>query len=79
MFQDNLYYIPLDCLTQNLNVGDLAVIQTDNMTRSHWPLDRITETCPGVDGVVITVRVKTASNELLQLAQKLSLLESWDI
>ena len=79
MFQNNLYYILLDCLTQNLNVGDLAVIQTDNMTRSHWPLDRITETCPGVDGVVITVRVKTASNELLQLAQKLSLLESWDI
>ena len=79
MFQNNLYYILLDCLTQNLNVGDLAVIQTDNMTRSHWPLDRIKETCPGVDGVVITVRVKTASNELLQLAQKLSLLESWDI
>ena len=79
MFQNNLYYILLDCLTQNLNVGDLAVIQTDNMTRSHWPLDCITETCPGVDGVVITVRVKTPSNELLQLAQKLSLLESWDI
>ena len=76
MFQNNLYYILLDCPKQNLNVGDLAVIQTDNMTRSHWPLDRITETCPGVDGVVITVRVKTASNELLQLAQKLSLLES---
>ena len=76
MFQNNLYYILLDCPTQNLNVGDLAVIQTDNMTRSHWPLDRITVTCPGVHGVVITVRVKTPSNELLQLAQKLSLLES---
>ena len=61
--------------TQNLNVGDLVVIQTDNIPRSHWSLGRLIETYPGVDGVVQTVKVKTPINELLQPAQKLCLLE----
>ena len=38
--------------TENLNVGDLVVVQTDNISRSHWPLGRIIETYPGRDGVV---------------------------
>ena len=61
--------------TQNLNVGNLVVIQTDNIPRSHWPLGCIIETYPGVDGVVRTVKVKTPSNDLLRPAQKLCLLE----
>ena len=61
--------------TQNLNVGNLVVIQTDNIPRSYWLLGRIIEKYPGVDGVVRTVKVKTPSNELLRPAQKLCLLE----
>ena len=61
--------------TQNLNVGNLVVIQTDNIPRSHWPLGHIIETYPRVDGVVWTVKVKMPSNELLQPVQKLCLLE----
>ena len=61
--------------TQNLNVGDLVVIQTDNIPRSHWSLGRILERYPVVDGVVRTVKVKRSSNELLRPAQKLCLLE----
>ena len=61
--------------TENLNVGDLVVIQTDNIPRSQWSLGRIIETYPGEDGVVWTVKVKTPSNKLLQPAQKLCLLE----
>ena len=61
--------------TQNLNVGNLVVIQTDNIPRSHWPLGCIIKTYPGVDGVVRTVKVKTPSNDLLRPAQKLCLLE----
>ena len=38
--------------TENLNVGDLVAVQTDNISRSHWPLGRIIETYPGRDGVV---------------------------
>ena len=59
--------------TQNLNVGDLVFIQTDNIPRSHWPFDCIIETYPGVDGVIR--KVKTPSNKFLQLGQKLCLLE----
>ena len=61
--------------TENLNVGDLVVIQTDNVPRSHWPLGRIIETYPGVDGALRTVKVKTPSNKPLRPAQKLFLLE----
>ena len=61
--------------TQNLNVGDLVVIQTDNIPGSRWSLGRILERYSVVDGVVRTVKVKRPSNELLQPAQKLCLLE----
>ena len=61
--------------TQNLNVGDLVVIQTDNIPRSHWSLGRILERYPGVDGVLRTVKVKRPNNELFRPAQKLCLLE----
>ena len=40
-----------------------------------WPLGRIIETYPGVDGALRTVKVKMPSNKLLRLAQKLFLLE----
>ena len=61
--------------TQNSNVGDLVLIQTDNTPRSHWPLGRIKETHPRVNGLVRTVTVKTLRSKLLRPAQKLCLLE----
>ena len=61
--------------TRNLHVGNLAVIQTDNIPSSHSLLGRIIETYSGVDRVIRTVKVKTPSNELLRPGQKLCLLE----
>ena len=57
--------------SKNLNVDGLVNIQTDNISRSHWPLDCITETYPRVDGAVRTVKMKIPSNKRLSLAQKL--------
>ena len=57
--------------SQNLNVGNPSVFQAGNIPRSYWPLGRITETYPGVDGVIQTVKVKTSSNEPVRPAQQL--------
>ena len=53
-------------ISTNLNVGDLVVIQTDNIPKTHWPLSRIIEIYPGVDGVVPAAKVKTLSNRAAQ-------------
>ena len=65
-----------NCPFQNLNVGDLVVIQTDKLLRSHWPLGRIIKKYPGVDRVVQTVKVKTPSNKPLRPTKKLCLSET---
>ena len=53
-------------ISTNLNVGDLVVIQTDNIPKTHWPLSRIIDIYPGVDGVVPAAKVKTLSNRAAQ-------------
>jgi len=62
-------------VTRNFNKGDIVIIQTNNSPRSFWPMARVIETYPGIDGVVRTVKVKTATNELVRSVAKLCLLE----
>ena len=44
---------------RNLRVGDLLIISSHDVPRSHWPIGRITEVYPGRDGVVRSVKLKT--------------------
>ena len=48
----NIYQRLFRDVSQNLNVGDLVVIQVENVPRSHWPLIHIIKTYPGVGRVV---------------------------
>lgn len=45
----------------NLNVGELVLVQNDQLPSFKWPLGRITATYPGDDGFVRVVTVRTAS------------------
>ena len=40
----------------NLSKNDLAIIKSKDVTRSHWPLGRILDICPGSDVGVRSVK-----------------------
>ena len=44
---------------RNIKIGDLALLKSDNVRRTHWPLARITNTFPGRENIVRTVELKT--------------------
>ena len=44
---------------RNFRVGDLLIISSHDVPRSHWPIGRITEVYPGRDGVRRSVKLKT--------------------
>jgi len=60
---------------RNLKEGDLVLLVDANLSRSQWPLGRITEVLPGTDGCVRTVNVKTKNSTLCRPVAKLCLLE----
>ena len=45
----------------NLQVGDIVVLQEDNVIPAKWPLVRIVEVHPGNDGLVCVVTMKTSA------------------
>jgi hypothetical protein len=59
----------------NLEVGQLVLIQDDDMKRSKWPLARITKTMPGADGVVRVVEVVNKNGTYTRPVSKVYLLE----
>ena len=62
--------------TRNFSVGDIVIIVDDKCPRSTWPLGRIIEVYTNPqDGCVRSVKVKTASSELVRPITKLVLLE----
>ncbi|XP_023819257.1 uncharacterized protein LOC111948793 [Oryzias latipes] len=61
---------------RNLQVGDLVLILNENTPRNSWPLGLVVATHPGEDGLVRSVRVKTASGELDRPTAKICLLEA---
>ena len=61
--------------SRNIQKGDIVLIVTDNMPRNHWPLGRIIETFPGIDGIIRSVKVKTPNNEYIRPVSKLCVLE----
>lgn len=48
-----------------LNVGEIVLIDNDNMKRMNWLFVRVIKLIPGKDEVVHLVRSKTTSGELL--------------
>lgn len=61
------------------DIGDVVLITEDNVTRPNWPLGRVIEQFRGKDGLVRTLRLKTAKGTLDRPVQRLHLLEKADL
>lgn len=62
--------------SSNLKVGDIVLLVDTSLPRNTWLLGRIQETCPGDDGNVRTVKVKTKDSVLTRPISKVCLLEA---
>ncbi|KFD51351.1 hypothetical protein M513_07756 [Trichuris suis] len=60
----------------NPRVNDVVLVAEDNVPRHRWRLGIVAELLPGQDGLVRTVRVKTAAGVICLPTRKLHLLES---
>ena len=60
--------------TRNPQVGDVVILQEDNLIPSKWPLGKIVEVHPGSDGLVRVVQVKTSSGTYRRPITKIALL-----
>ena len=78
-------YLP--CLTKracwrknvpNIALGDLVLVQDEELKRGKWPLARVTKILPGPDDVVRVVEVKTKSGVYTRPVVKLFRLEHND-
>ena len=49
---------------QNLSIGDIVLVVSENSPPTKWPLGRITVTFPGSDGLVRVVEIRTANSSL---------------
>ena len=56
-------------------VGELVLVQDDDLKRGKWPLGRITDTFPGDDGIVRVVQVRMRNNTYTRPVTKLIKLE----
>lgn len=60
--------------SQQIRVGDLVVLQEDNLPPLQWNLGRVQEIHPGSDGLIRVVTVKTKSGTLKRAIHKLCVL-----
>ena len=61
---------------RNFRVGDLVIISSNRVPRSHWLMGRIIEVYSGHDGVARSVKLKTSNGELSRTSALLCLLEA---
>ena len=59
---------------RNLQIGDVVILQEDNMLPAKWPLARVTAVHSGRDNLVRVVSVKTASGMYRRPVTKVALL-----
>ena len=59
---------------RNLQIGDVVILQEDNIIPCKWPLGRVVEVYPGSDGLVRVVQVRTSSGTYQRLVSKIALL-----
>ena len=72
---------PKWCKSQrNLRVGDVVLLIDSKNARGTWPLGLVTKVCPGSDGTVRSVFIRTGNTELQRPVIKLCLLEpsAWE-
>ncbi|CAK1583812.1 unnamed protein product [Parnassius mnemosyne] len=58
----------------NMKIGDMVIIQDDNLPPGKWAMGRVVELHPGSDGHVRVVTLKTKNGNLKRPVSKLSLL-----
>ena len=58
----------------NLQVGDIVVLQEDNVIRAKWPLERVVEVHLGNDGFVRVVMIRTSTGVYKRSITKLAVL-----
>lgn len=49
-----------------ISLGELVILKDDNIEQGKWPLARIVELCPGKDGIIRVVKVKTSAGSYLR-------------
>ena len=59
---------------RNVGVGDVVILQEDNVVPAKWPLARIVEVHPGRDKLVRVVTVKTSNGIYKRPVSKIALL-----
>ncbi|KAI5753224.1 hypothetical protein M8J77_024779 [Diaphorina citri] len=64
--------------SRNINVGDVVILRGEDSPPQQWPLGRVTEVLPGLDGVVRVAKVRTMNGELTRPAAKLAVLPLGD-
>ena len=60
--------------TRNVQVGDVVILQEDNMVPTKWPLAKVIQTHTGKDGLVRVVTIKTATGTYKRPVIKIALL-----
>ena len=60
--------------TRNPQVGDIVLLQEDNLIPTKWPLGKIVEVFPGQDGLIRVVNVKTTTGTYKRPISKIALL-----
>ena len=61
---------------ENVETGDIVLLIDKNVARSQWCMGVILDTYPGIDGLVRSVKVKTATGTYDRPISKLCLLLS---
>ncbi|XP_015373926.1 PREDICTED: uncharacterized protein LOC107168892 [Diuraphis noxia] len=65
--------------SENISVGDLAILKQDNIPPFQWQMVRVVKVCPGADGVVRVVTVRNAVGaEYVRPVRKLARLPNQD-
>lgn len=62
--------------TTPLKIGDVVLVEHDNIKRQDWAIAVVIEELPGTEGVTRTFRLRYKGGELLRSAQRLYLLEA---
>ena len=60
--------------TRNTQVGDVVVLQEDNLVPAKWPLARVAQVHPGSNGLVRVVNIKTSTGTYKRPITKIALL-----
>lgn len=59
----------------HVKLGDVVLVEADNLKRLEWPLGVIEELLPGKDGRTRVVRVRTKNGVIMRTVQRLVPLE----